>query len=184
MFDSYRTINPIKNCSCSLSKERLPIPKNKISCSIIVQSRHVWYFKRRKVIIPVAMDMAGTEGKAVVYQCGINHEVLLRSVQEIGKVAEVPVAATHAVSRTVLIQHKNLPWAEPPLKLHQAHQEYEIRGSSCLPVMNGSSYRTGKDNIDIIFLERFSRPSQLRPWSSVLSKNVSQIVTLPEEGSL
>lgn len=41
-------------------------------------------FKKTKVIIPVAMDMAGTEGKAVVYQSGINHEVFLRSVQEIG----------------------------------------------------------------------------------------------------
>lgn len=94
------------------------------------------------MVIPVAMDMAGAEGEAVVYQSGIDHQVLLRSVQEIVEITEVSVAAPHAVPRTVLIQHKHLPGAEPPLKLHQGHQVCEIQRSTCVDGME-------KDCVDI-----------------------------------
>ena len=65
--------------------------------------------------IPVAMDMGGTEGKAVVDESGVDEDALLRPLQQVIQVTQVSVAATYSVASTVLIQHKHLAWAEPPL---------------------------------------------------------------------
>ena len=43
------------------------------------------------------------EGKAVVHKCGVDHDALFRSLQQVTEITQMPVAAAHAVSRTVLV---------------------------------------------------------------------------------
>lgn len=69
-----------------------------------------------KVYLPVAVDVAGAEREGVVHERGV-HGLLaaLRHVQQVGEVAQVAVAAAHAVPRTVLVQHEHLSRWEPAL---------------------------------------------------------------------
>ena len=50
------------------------------------------------------MDMAGTVGIAEVDEGGVDHLLFLALIQEVLQVAEVPVATTHSVPCTVLVQ--------------------------------------------------------------------------------
>lgn len=67
-------------------------------------------------VLPVAMDVAGTKGKTVMYQSRVNHDVLLGTIQQIIEVAEVSEATANTVPGTILIQHKHLTRTEPALK--------------------------------------------------------------------
>lgn len=64
------------------------------------------------------MDVTGAEGKAVVDEGGVDHEVLFGSVQQVVEVAEMSEAAAYAVARAVLVQHKHLARTEPSLRKH------------------------------------------------------------------
>lgn len=77
------------------------------------------------ILIPVAMDMGGTESEAVVQQCWVNHVTCVCSLQQVPKVAQVPVASSHTISSTVLIQNKDLTWAKPTLQAEQSRKEAE-----------------------------------------------------------
>lgn len=77
------------------------------------------------ILIPVAMDMGGTESEAVVQQCWVNHVTCVCSLQQVLKVAQVPVTSSHAISSTVLIQNKHLTWAKPTLQAERSTKEAE-----------------------------------------------------------
>ena len=62
------------------------------------------------------MRVWGAESEAVMNKGRVNHDSLLRLLQQVMQVAEVPVAATHTVSGAILIQHKNLAGTEPTLQ--------------------------------------------------------------------
>lgn len=62
------------------------------------------------------MCVGGTEGKAVVQQGGVDHGSVLRPLQQIAQVTQVPVAASNAVASAVLVQDKHLPGTEPALR--------------------------------------------------------------------
>lgn len=49
-------------------------------------------------------------------QRGVDHGSVLSPFEQITQVAQVSVAPPHAISSTVLIQHKHLAWAEPTLE--------------------------------------------------------------------
>ena len=65
--------------------------------------------------VPIAMDVGGTEGIAVMQEGGVDQGVVLRVLHQVPEVAEVAVAAPHTVAGAVLIQHKHLTWTEPSL---------------------------------------------------------------------
>lgn len=71
------------------------------------------------------MDMGGTESEAVVQQCWVNHVTCVCSLQQVPKVAQVPVASSHTISSTVLIQNKDLTWAKPTLQAERSRKEAE-----------------------------------------------------------
>lgn len=77
------------------------------------------------ILIPVAMDMGGTESEAVVQQCWVNHVTSVCSLQQVPKVAQVPVTSSHTISSTVLIQNKDLTWAKPTLQAERSRKEAE-----------------------------------------------------------
>lgn len=77
------------------------------------------------ILIPVAMDMGGTESEAVVQQCWVNHVTCVCSLQQVPKVAQVPVASSHTISSTVLIQNKDLTWTKPTLQAERSKKEAE-----------------------------------------------------------
>ena len=68
--------------------------------------------------LPVAVDMGGAEGKAVVQQGGVDHGAVLRPLQQVAQVTQVPVAASHPVAGTVLVHDKHLARTEPTLGRH------------------------------------------------------------------
>ena len=76
--------------------------------------------------IPVSMYMWSTEGEAVVDECGIDHDAVLRSLQKVVEVTQVSMATTHAVPRTVLVQHKHLTRAEPTLQYIRFIQTHHV----------------------------------------------------------
>lgn len=53
--------------------------------------------------IPVSVDMRGTEGKAIVDECGVDEDAFLRTLQQIVQVAQVAMTPTHPVPTTVLV---------------------------------------------------------------------------------
>lgn len=75
------------------------------------------------ILIPVAMDMGGTESEAVVQQCWVNHVTWVCSLQQVPKVAQVPVTSSHSISSTVLIQNKDLTWAKPALQAERSREK-------------------------------------------------------------
>ena len=58
--------------------------------------------------------MLGAVSIADVDQGGVDHDVLFATVEQIIEETEVPVAATDAVPRAVLIQDVHLPGRVPP----------------------------------------------------------------------
>lgn len=67
------------------------------------------------IIIPVPVDVGGTEGVAVVQQRGVDQCVVLRIIHQVLQVAQVTVAASNTVPSTVLVQDEHLTRTEPPL---------------------------------------------------------------------
>lgn len=64
---------------------------------------------------PVPVDVGCAEGKAVVQEGGVDHGSVLRPLQQVSEVAEMPVAASDSIPGAVLIKHKHLPGTEPAL---------------------------------------------------------------------
>ena len=70
---------------------------------------------------PVAVHVRAAEGEAVVYERGVDGHALLGAVEQVAEVVQVAVAAAHAVARAVLIQHEQLPVAQPALSARSTH---------------------------------------------------------------
>lgn len=60
--------------------------------------------------------MARAKCKAVMNECGVDHDIFLGPVEQVGQVAQVPVTAPDSVPSAVLVQNKHLAWTEPSLK--------------------------------------------------------------------
>lgn len=73
----------------------------------------------KHILIPVSVDMWGTEGIAVVQECGVHQGVVIREIHQVFQVAEVTMTAPHPVSSAVLVQDKHLTGAEPTLQTQQ-----------------------------------------------------------------
>lgn len=76
-----------------------------------------------QVKIPVAVHVRGTECKAVMEQGWVNDSTVLRMFHQLCKVAEMSVTAPHAVTGTVLIQHKDLARTKPALQKEEQQQK-------------------------------------------------------------
>lgn len=61
------------------------------------------------------MDVGCAEGKAVVEEGGVDHGSVLRPLQQVSEVAEMPVTASDSIPGAVLIEHKHLARTEPAL---------------------------------------------------------------------
>ena len=66
--------------------------------------------------VPVSVHVGDAEGVAVVQQRGVDQCVVLWVIHQPLQVAQVAVAASDAVPRTVLIQDEHLTRTEPTLK--------------------------------------------------------------------
>lgn len=81
-------------------------------CWSIQRSLFLWGESQQ---LPVSVHVRGTEGEAVVQQGGVDHCAVLRPLQEIAQVTQMPVAASDAVAGAVLVQDKHLAGTEPAL---------------------------------------------------------------------
>lgn len=66
-------------------------------------------------MLPVAMDMRRAEGEGIVDECRINHHATLSTLQKVGEVKQMTVAAAYPVTGAVLVQHEDLARREPAL---------------------------------------------------------------------
>lgn len=60
--------------------------------------------------------MGGTKSEAVVKKSGVDDGSIFRPFQEIPQVTQMSVTTSDSIPRTVLIQDKHLPRAEPSLR--------------------------------------------------------------------
>jgi len=65
---------------------------------------------------PVSMYVTRTKGKTIVNQRGVDHDILLGSIQQVAQVIQVAMAAPNSVPRAVLVNNENLAGAEPALR--------------------------------------------------------------------
>jgi hypothetical protein len=72
---------------------------------------------------PVPVHVGSAEGEAVVEQGGVDHGPVVGPVEQVAEVAQVSVTPPDPVPGAVLVQHKHLAWAEPPLWTRQTSSE-------------------------------------------------------------
>lgn len=106
-------ITDIRNISIGLSRARLLLPAPSGVAAAV----------------PVSVDVRGAEGVAVVQQRGVDQHVVLRVVHQVLQVAQVAVAASHAVAGAVLVQDEHLAGTEPTLETHTDTQTQTIGAS-------------------------------------------------------
>lgn len=79
--------------------------------------------------LPVPVDVRGAEGVAVVEQRGVDQSVALCVIHQIPQVAQVAMAAAHAVASAVLVQDEHLTRTEPTLGTKHTQERLACRTS-------------------------------------------------------
>ena len=67
-------------------------------------------------VLPIPMHVRGTKGVAVMKQRWVNHDARLSLVKQVEQIVQMSITSTYAISKTVLVQDKQLPRWEPPLE--------------------------------------------------------------------
>lgn len=62
---------------------------------------------------PIAVHVTRAKRKRIVDQRRIDHVLALRPIQQIGQIAQMAIAAAHAIPRTVFVEHEHLAGREP-----------------------------------------------------------------------
>lgn len=83
------------------------------------------------LLLPVSVHVGGAEGVAVVEQRGVHQRIALRVLHQVPQVAQVAVAASHAIAGAVFVQDEHLPGTEPPLM----RKRYKSTTSETIPLI-------------------------------------------------